>query len=107
MSVTDYIHNKNGLFARATNGRITQLMALRKLLDATRQGFKTAHVAVSNGHYIVALNIPWWGIFILFWRRQRMEQCLLQWVRLYDPQAESVKILRKAKNLEKEQVVLF
>lgn len=106
MSVNEYILSKNGLFGRATGGKVTQLMTLRRLREVIQTKFTTAHVAVSNGHYIVALNIPWWSGLMLLWKKRNMEIVTLQWLRTLDPAAESVKILRKSKNLEKEQVAL-
>jgi hypothetical protein len=103
----DYCQNPKGLFARATQGRIVQALALKKLRGILRTQFTTAHVGATHGHYYVALNIPIWAYCTLWWKKKDLELVMLEWIREYDPEAEDVRIQRTSKGLEKAQVALF
>jgi hypothetical protein len=102
----EYLQNPKGLFARATQGRIVQALALKKLREVMRTQFTTSHVGATNGHYFVALNIPFWAYCLLWWRKKEFERIMLEWVRAHDPEAQVVRIQRTAKGLEKAQVAL-
>jgi hypothetical protein len=103
----EYCQNPKGLFARATQGRVVQALALKKLRDILRTQFTTAHVGATHGHYFVALNIPRWTYFMLWWRKRDLELVMLEWIRGCDPEAIDVRIQRTSKGLEKAQVALF
>jgi hypothetical protein len=103
----EYLQNPKGLFARATQGRIVQALALKKLREILRTQFTTANVGATNGHYFVALNIPWLSYCFVWWNKKEFEKIILQWIRECDPEACGVRIQRTSKGLEKAQVALF
>jgi hypothetical protein len=106
MDKSDYLKSANGIFARATEGKYLQYLALKKLQEMTRVMFTTANVGVTDGRYVVALNIPWWAVFSMWKGKREREGIVLEWIKSIDPEAQSVKIVRTAKHLAKERVVL-
>lgn len=106
MEATEYLSNKKSLFHRSTEGKVLQALALKRLQDTFKPTFTTVCVGVTDGNYIVALNIPWWSCFFVWWKRKEREAVVLEWLKILDPCAKSVRIVRTAKHLAKEQVAL-
>jgi len=106
MDKIDYLKDNRGIFARVTEGKVLQLLALKKLQEMVRVMFTTASVGATNGNYVVALNIPWWAIFSMWKGKKEREKVVLAWLQSVDPDAKSIRIVRTAKHLAKEQVAL-
>jgi hypothetical protein len=102
----EYLADKNSLFARATKGSVIQAVTLQRLHGMVRVIFQTACVGVSDGNYVIALNVPWLWYMMNQRRIRDIKALALPWLKQHDPDAKALKIQRTAKGLEREQVAL-
>jgi hypothetical protein len=102
----DYLSNKNSLFGRATKGSVVQAMTLQSLHKAVKTSFETSCVAVSDGNYVIALNVPWFWYYLNWFGIREIHKVTLAWLVCQDPGVKTLRIQRTAKGLEREQAAL-